>query len=210
MNSQRTGKEMMCLSVLAILLVGCMGGQHESTPMPDPPLANPTQLGGKRVLFIVYDRFMDSEYSIPRRILEGQGATTAIASSSSDALLGSNGDNVRPDLLLDEVQGGDYDAIVYVGGQNVESGNPDAHRIAQEAVAKGSVVAAICAARATLVKAGVAEGRQATHSGGVQETGKDAVNSSRVSIEGGGLVIMARGPLDSREFGEAIAAAVSR
>ena len=210
MNPHRSVKQIVHLSLLAMLLVGCIGGQHEPTPIPDPPSANLTRLAGKRVLFIIYDRFMDSEYSIPRRILEDLGATSTVASSSSDALLGSTGDRVQPDALLGDLQAGDYDAVVFVGGENVESGNPEAHRIAQEAAALGKVVAAICAAQATLVRAGVAEGRQATRSGAAQESQPAGANSSRVSIEGGGLVIMARGPLDSREFGEAIAAAMGK
>ena len=210
MNPHGFLKQIAHLSLLAMLLVGCIGGRQEPTPIPDPPPTNLTGLDGKRALFILYDRFMDSEYSIPRRILEDLGATTAVASSSSSALLGSIGNRVRPEVLRPDVIASDYDAVNFEGGQNVESGNPEAHRIAQEAAALGKVVAAICAAQATLVRAGVAEGRQATRSGAAQESQPAGANSSRVSIEGGGLVIMARGPLDSREFGEAIAAAMGK
>ena len=208
MNRQQPLKQMAYLGLLVMLLAGCAGGHDEPAAPPTAPAANLPRLDGKRALFVLYDRFMDTEYSIPRRILEDLGATVTVASSSPDALLGSAGNKVRPQVLLPDVATANYDAIVFVGGQNVESGNPDAHRVAQEAAAAGKVLAAICAARATLIRAGVVEGRQPASSGGSQETQQAGSNTSRLSIQDGGLVIVARGPLESREFGEAIAMAM--
>jgi putative intracellular protease/amidase len=151
-----------------------------------------TRLDGQRALFVLPDRFSANEYNIPRDILEGLGAAVTVASWSSDPVLGSTGDQVQPEVLLGDVHTGDYDAIVFVGGQGVKPGDPQAQRIAQEAVAEGKVVAAICAAQAILTRAGVTEGQELP----------------AASVERDGLIIRATGPIKSREFGEMIAAAL--
>jgi hypothetical protein len=195
MNHQQSLRAMACLGLVALLLVGCSGGQVQptatSTTAPQTPME---RLDGQRALFVLPDRFSDSEYSIPRDILEGLGVVVTVASWSSNPVMGSGGNEVRPEVLLGDVHAGDYDAIVFVGGQGVRSGDPEAQRIAQEAAAKGRVVAAICAAQAILTRAGVVEGNR--------------VNP--VSVERDGLIIRARGPLQSREFGETIAAALGK
>jgi putative intracellular protease/amidase len=152
-----------------------------------------TRLDGQQALFVLPDRFSGSEYDLPRDILEGLGVVVTVASWSSDPVLGSTGDKVQPEVLLGDVHTSDYDAIVFVGGEGVKSGDPEAQRIAQEAVAEGKVVAAICAAQAILTRAGVIEDK------GVAAD----------SVERDGLIIRASGPLQSREFGEMIAAALS-
>ena len=150
------------------------------------------RLDGKHVLFVVPDRFSDSEYRIPRNILEELGAHFTIASWSLDALLGTAGDTVQPDLQLGDVRAGDYDAIVFVGGEGVRPTEAEAQRVAREAIAEGKVVAAICASQGILVEAGVVE------SGWV----------AAGTVERNGLIIMGADPLASREFGKTIAAAL--
>jgi transcriptional regulator GlxA family with amidase domain len=195
MNRQQMLQLVICLGFIAALLAGCGGMQVNptATTSPLPPIPTPmTRLDGQRVLFVVYDHFSQSEFDIPCAILEDLGVVITIASSSTDTLIGSGGSEVQADLLLSEVHGTDYDAIVFVGGQGVEAGTPEAHRIAQEAAAEGSVVAAICSAQAILARAGLAEGK------GVPTS----------SVERNDLIIRAYGPAQSREFGEAIAAAM--
>ena len=96
--------------------------------------------------------------------------------------------------ILGDVYGGDYDAIVYLGGMQYEIDNLDAQRIAQEAVAEGKVVAAICIAPITLARAGLVE------AGATVLTG--------ASVERDGLIITADVPRRSHKFGETIAAAL--
>ena len=113
-----------------------------------------TRLDGKRALFVIYERFEENEYGIPRTILEDLGVVVTVGSLSSDVVKGHKGTEVQPDVLLGDVRGGDYDAIVFVGGYRYKVDDPEAQRIAQEAVAEGKVVAAICIAPITLAKAG--------------------------------------------------------
>lgn len=195
MNSQRLLRPVACQCLVLLWLARYGGVQPEYTiaPAPSPlPPTPATRLDGQQALFMVYDRFAEMELDIPRAILEDLGVVVSLASSSSDLLLGSGGDKVQADLLLGDVHGGDYDAIVFVGGQGVESGSPDAHRIAREAVDEGKVVAAICAAQSTLARAGLADDKWVPDG----------------TVERNDLVIRADGPAEAQEFGNIIAAAM--
>jgi protease I len=150
------------------------------------------RLDGQRALFVVPDRFSEVEYDIPRRLLEELGVVVTVASWTADAVTGSRGDAVQPEVLLGDVNAGDYDAIVFIGGSGVQTGDPDTQRIVQEAVAESKVVAAICAAQGILTRAGLLENERP---GGVY-------------VVRDGDIIAASGPIKAREFGETIAAAL--
>jgi len=124
----------------------------------------------------------------------------------SDPGTGHKGTEVQPDVLLGDVCGGDYDAIVFVGGYEYEKDDPEAQRSAQEALAEGRLVAAICVAPITLARAGVVEGKRVTASTGVDVLKKAGAVFTGASVERDGLIITANGPAAARQFGEAIAA----
>jgi protease I len=160
------------------------------------------------VLFVIYIAFEESEYGIPRAILEDKGAVITVASSSLDVLAGHQGLEVQPDVVLSDVHAADYDAMVFIGGYGYNRDDHQAQRIAQEAVAEGKLLAAICVAPITLAKAGVVEGKRVTTSGGYKELKEAGAILSAASIERDGLIITANGPAAAQEFGEAIAAAL--
>ena len=116
------------------------------------------------LLVIAPENFRDEEYAEPRAVFEAAGYTVVVASASLETATGMLGMEVQPDLLLADVQVGDYDAVVFIGGMGARAywDDPQAHRIAQEAVAAGKVVGAICIAPVILARAGVLEGKQAT------------------------------------------------
>ena len=180
------------------------------TPTLIPPTPTPmTRLDGKRALFVIYERFEDNEYGIPRAILEDLGVVVTVASLSSDVVTGFNRTEVQPDVLLGDVRAGDYDAIVFVGGLQYKRDDPEAQRIAQEAIAEGKVVAATCIAPITLAKGGVVEGKRVTAARDVElKLEKAGAVFTGASVERDGLIITAKGPLAARQFGEAIAAAL--
>jgi protease I len=187
--------QVICIASLVLPLVACSGAQVEPTTGPTtvPPTPIPLpRLDGKHALFVVPDRFSDVEYRIPRSILEELGAVITVASWSSDPLLGSAGNSVQPEFVLADLQAGDYDAIVFVGGQGVNPTAPETQRVVREAVDGGKVLAAICAAQGILTRAGLREGAPA----------------SGAYVERDGRIITASGPSQAREFGEAIAAAL--
>ena len=166
-------------------------------------------LKGKRVLFVIFDRFDQSEYGKPRSILERQGAHVTTASSSRRPLQGYQGSvKLRADLLLKDARMKEFDALVFVGGYRYESSNPETYRLVHEALRGKKPVAAICIAPVTLAKAGVIRGKRVTAStrfktlkgaGGIL-TGKN--------VERDGLLITANGPAAAEAFGHAIAAAL--
>jgi len=151
-----------------------------------------TATGGLEVLFVVPDKYSDSEYSITRGILEELGARVAVSSWTPEELLGSSGEMLQPEQELCEVRAGSCDAIVFIGGEGVRPTEAEVQRLVQEAVAEGRILAAICASQGILSYAGLVE------TGGVA-TG---------TVERDGLIITAAGSASSREFGETIAAAM--
>ncbi|MDG5489810.1 type 1 glutamine amidotransferase [Sphingomonas sp. BGYR3] len=128
------------------------------------------ELDGVKVLMLATDGFEQSELFDPRQALIDAGAQVILASLKRDAIRGvihdQPGDReITPDLTLDEVEEGDYDALLLPGGL----ANPDALRINDRAVEivgafcdDGKTVAAICHAPWLLVEADVVDGRTVT------------------------------------------------
>jgi len=200
------------LSLLLIIFLLILGSSACGRPTPTPEVA-PT-LQGKSILMIIAHRdFRDEEYKEPRRIFEARGATVTVASSSLEVAKGMLGAQVKPDLLLKDVTVADYDAIVFVGGSGAREywDDPVAHTVAQEAVAQGKVLAAICIAPATLAKAGVLKGKKATvFSSEVKALEAGGANYTGASVERDGLIITANGPKAATRFAEEIAKALEQ
>ena len=195
MNLQHLPQRVVFLSLVALFIVGCGGlaAEPPATLTPAPRAPTPiARIDGQTALFVIPDRFSVVEYRLPRTILEELGATVTIATYSSEAALGSDGRLVEPAAHLEDVHAGDYNAIVFVGGTGVRTGDPEVQRIVQEALAEDRVVAAICAAQGILTRAGA-----------IEANGADGPY-----VERNGKIITASGPIKSRAFGEAIAAAL--
>ncbi len=197
----------LSLLLIVVLILGS-SACGKATPAPE---AEPS-LQGKSILMIIAQQdFRDEEYQEPRQIFEARRATVSVASSSLEVAKGALGAQVKPDLLLNEVAVGNYDAIVFVGGPGAQEywDNPVAHNIAQEAVAQGKVLAAICIAPATLAKAGVLKGMKATvFSSEAKELKAGGADYTGASVERDGLIITADGPKVSAKFAEEIAKAL--
>jgi len=168
---------------------------------------------GKKILMIIAPRdFRDEELLHPKQELERAGMSVTIASTVSGPVRGMLGATVRPDLTLDRVSVGDYDAVIFVGGIGSSAYFNDrrAHSIANEASKLGKKVCAICIAPVTLANAGLLKGKRATvwsspaddsyvrmvEAKGAKFTGKP--------VEVDGNVITARGPDAAREFGRVL------
>jgi protease I len=160
------------------------------------------------VLFVIYEQFHESEYGLPRTILEDNGAVVVVAASSPDVVAGHQSMEVQPDVVLGDVDAADYDAIVFIGGFEYNRDDPEAQRIAQQAAAEGRLLAAICIAPITLAKAGVVEGKRVTSSFGAYEMEAAGAIFVGGAVQRDGLIITANGPGASRQFGRAIAAAL--
>jgi protease I len=199
-------KGLTFLLIIALILGSSACGKP--TPAPE---ATPTLQGKSILMVIAHQDFRDEEYQEPRQIFEARGAKVTVASSSLETAKGALGAEVKPDLLLKDAAVDDYDAIVFVGGPGAQEywDDPVAHAIAQEAVAQGKVLAAICIAPTTLAKAGVLQGKKATvFSSEAEELKAGGANYTGVSVERDGLIITANGPQAATEFAEEIAKAL--
>jgi protease I len=188
----------------------------QETPTQSPT-DTPQPVATMQVLLIIAPQnFQPVEYGETRRALEEAGYMAVVASTTLEEAVSMppQETRVKPDATISDAVVADYDAIIFVGGggASVYWDDPVAHRIAQEAVAQGKVLAAICIAPVTLAKAGVLEGKQATvfptedavamvQDGGAMCTGEDSVVRD-------GLIITGNGPDAAAEFGETILAAL--
>jgi protease I len=166
----------------------------------------------KKALFIIAAKdFQEQEFSRPFSELSRSGVAITVASTVSGEAVGTDGSKARVDIQLDQVRVDDYDAIVFIGGQGAAQyvDDPLAHTLAQEAVKKKKLVAAICMGPLILAKAGVLKGKKATvfptladqlKSEGVKYTGKP--------VERDGRIITADGPDSATAFGQEISKAL--
>lgn len=161
-----------------------------------------------KILAIIASRnFRDEELLVPKRVFEENGFDVVIASSSLKSTRGMLGAKVVPDVLIDDVDVDEYDAIVFVGGTGAAEywNNPIAHKVAQDAVKKNKVLAAICIAPVTLANAGVLSEKKATvwpsESNSLIRRGAFYTGSA---VEIDGDIITANGPSAAAEFAKAI------
>jgi protease I len=167
-----------------------------------------TDLNGKKIVMIISHKdFRDEELTTPLQIFKKGGADVKIASSSLGMAQGKLGMSIKVDMLYSDIDAAEYDAVVFVGGPgSVQYWNDlTAHKIAKDAVDKGKVLAAICAAPATLANAGVLKGKRATCfpsekdqlvAGQAKYTGKE--------VEVDGNIVTGDGPQSAKAFADAI------
>ncbi len=167
-----------------------------------------TTLANKKILMVIASQnFRDEEFSVPKKLFEGQGAQVTVASSKLSVSKGMLGMKVKPDILLDDVLPEDYHAVVFVGGSGASEywDDPIAHHIAQTAFDEGRIVAAICIAPVTLGNTGLLKDKKATvfssevsqlKDMGAKYTGKD--------VERDGQIITANAPPAAARFGQVI------
>lgn len=167
----------------------------------------------KVVMVIAHEGFRDEELFDTRAELEKAGHKVTIASTALTPARGSVARNAEVDALLDNV-GGEYDAIVFVGGPGAEQFYTSAKAIslARSYYSANKITAAICVAPGILAKARILNHKKATiwngdgeHSPMIEESGGEYVDKP-VVIDG--KIITACGPKSAHEFGKAIAAAL--
>jgi protease I len=127
------------------------------------------KLSGKKVAIIATDMVEQIELVEPRKALDAAGAETQLISIKPGEIQGFNhfdkAGKHRVDKAIEEVDAGDYDALMIPGGV----GNPDQLRRDENVVSfvrdffeQGKPVASICHGPWVLVEAGVVRDRKLT------------------------------------------------
>jgi protease I len=127
------------------------------------------KISDAKVLIIATDGFEESELFGPREKLQALGAEVALASLNLDPIQATVHDDpgrtLRPDLIIDDVDPVNFDALILPGGVR----NPDQLRMHRNVIelirrfdAAGKPIAAICHGPWLLVEAGLVDGRTVT------------------------------------------------
>lgn len=126
-------------------------------------------LAGKKVAILSTNGFEQSELLEPRQALLEAGADVKIVSLKAGKIKGWKdgnwGDEVDVDLLVSEVKGEQFDAVVLPGGvMNPDKlrGDKDAVAFVKSFVDAGKPIAAICHGPQTLIEAGGLKDRKMT------------------------------------------------
>jgi protease I len=165
----------------------------------------------KAVLVISHQGFRDEELLDTKKALEKNGIEVKIASTELSEAEGKLGARVVPDILFQDIQVKDFDALVFVGGPGAVQywDDPLARKLLKEAAIAGKVSAGICSAAATLAKAGILRGKRATvFPGDAQELIVNGADYTANHVERDGQIITADGPASAGKFGEEIARAL--
>lgn len=168
----------------------------------------------KRILILAADGFEQSELMKPKANLEAAGFETTVASLEDGEIKGWNdgdwGESVTVDLTVDEVEVGDYDALVLPGGQM----NPDILRMNDRAVeiVRGfsqadKPIAAICHAPWLLAEADIVKGKTVTSWPSIRTDLTNAgANVVDQEVAQDGNLITSRNPDDIPAFSKALIA----
>lgn len=166
----------------------------------------------KRVLMIIAPRnFRDEELLIPKKMFKAKGMRVTIASTVTTPVIGMLKGTARPDITLNDVYVGKYDAVVFVGGVGARFyyASKKAKKIASDTVKAKKILGAICLAPNILAKAGLLRGRKATcwNSDILIENG---VDYQRRNVVVDGDIITANGPKAAQAFAKAIINALKK
>ncbi len=174
------------------------------------------KIADAHILILATDGFEESELFGPREILMKKGAAVSLASPTRSPIqatvMDDPGKTIRPDLTVDQVDVGSYDALLLPGGVR----NPDTLRTNMEAIAlirefaaAGKPVAAICHGPWLLVEADLLRGRRATCWPSIRT---DLVNAGATLADEpavtDGSIVTSRKPDDVEAFTEALIALI--
>jgi len=170
----------------------------------------------KKVLFVIPpSEFRDEELFSTMQIVHSAGFKTVIASTRMGQATGMLGGKATPDLLVSNIILKDYDAVVFIGGQGVESNNmpenPEVVKLARDANNSGKIIGAICIAPRILASAGLVSGKRVTafnDSDTVSSLKQAGATYTGNPLEKDGKLITADGPSSAVKFGEEIVRAL--
>lgn len=166
----------------------------------------------KVVIIIAFKDFRDQEYFVPKEILAKQGIEVKIASTQKGTAIGTEGGEAEIDLVTDEINAVDFDAVIFTGGSGclLSFDNEVFYKLSKEFFEKGKITAAICIAPVILAKAGILKGKRATVWSSsmdrwtikiLEKNGAEFIDEKVVQD---GNIITGNGPAAAEEFGKKI------
>ena len=162
----------------------------------------------KKVAVFMATGFEEMELTITVDILRRAGVKVDVVTLENDLVpvLGSRGIRMLPEKIISQVKADDYDMIVLPGGlEGTKNLGESAQviEIVRKAHVAGKLIAAICAAPAVLVKAGIASGRNLTSHPAAKDH-MPGVKYSENRVEKDGNLITSRAAGTTFEFAFAL------
>ncbi len=186
------------VKLVLFLLVVCLTPQIGAT--------TDSKLQGKRIAMIIgISGYDTSELYEPKKLFESHGGRVDVVATEMGEAVSGAGVSAKIDIVIDSLNVGDYDAIVFVGGSGAGYyyDHAKAHAIAKETLRQKKILGSICAASTILANAKVLKGKEATgyYKDPIVESG--GTYSSKFVVRDGNL-ITAIGPNVVKEFAEEI------
>lgn len=161
----------------------------------------------KVVIIVAPQNFQPVEYSETLKALKNKGIEVVTSSTILNPTA-SNQETYQADILIDDIDSSDYDAIILIGGSgsSVYFHHSNLHRLVTEFTSQNKIIAAICAAPAILAYAGVLKDKNATcfpsHLNDLNSQGAHYIEQAIVEDDN---IITANGPDAAADFGKLIA-----
>jgi len=183
-----------------------------------PRISMPKNLEGEKVAMIVAFRdFRDAEYFVPKEILEKAGAKITTVSTKMGTAIGADGGDTEVDLLIENLNVADFDAIVFIGGPGALDylDNENSYKVARETIEKDKILGSICISPVILAKAGVLKEKRATvwssplDRGPVKILKENGAIYEDKDVVQDGKIITANGPGAAEEFGQKLVEALT-
>lgn len=164
------------------------------------------------LLVIAHEDFQPMEYTEPKRVLLAAGLEAKTASDLLGvAIAAMTREEVKVDVVLDEVVVSDYDGIFFMGGPGALKflNNEKAYQVIRKAAKECKAWGAICISPRILAAAGVLRGRRVTGWDGDGDLAEILLDAGAKYVEEpvvvDGNLITANGPAAAEEFGRKIA-----
>jgi protease I len=153
---------------------------------------------GRAILMIIpADGFREEDYQATKSALDQNGVKVVMASTVKKGALGYEGATVDPDLLIDEVNPGDYAGVVFVGGHGASQYWHDckAHEIIRSHFNAGKLIAANDRAPVVLAVAGILKDKKVTgHNSIFEKLSNAGADYTGRKVERDGNIITGEGP----------------
>jgi protease I len=159
------------------------------------------------LLIIAQENFQEREFFETKEVFEKSAAKITVASNSKNIATGSSGSSIKPDLSFNQINVGDYDAFILIGGFGAKEYLWDDLKLGhllKEASKKGKVVGAICLAPVILARAGLLSGQEATvhkNKTTISEYNQHGVHYIPEEVVVLKKIVTGRGPSASKKFG---------